>query len=263
MIIDFHSHVGETVGKSLEDLLRSMDEAEMDKSVLFAGGSMKLQNNVLIQYLDQRPDRLYGALYADPLYLETTYIRATFKIHMDKLREQLSHPGIVGMKFYCGYEYFYPSDNSVKPYLNLLQEMGKVAIFHCGDTYTVLKNAKLKYAQPIHIDEIAVDYPNLKIVIAHVGFPWHRDVAEIMYKNDNVYTDISGFVYGSFNDSQTDKFDQMLKEFSCIYDSWDRVLFGSDWPISCQKSYKDVVKKFGLLPTLTENTNSLIKLVTS
>ena len=257
MLIDFHTHIGETVGKHEEDLLRSMDEARIDKSVIFAGLSMKLTNQELVQTMSRHPDRFLGVC---------SVAFSEFKdddIYWEIRKQYLKHESIIGMKFYTGYQYFHPFNDDIKKYLQLLSDLGKVAIFHCGDTYTVLNNAKLKYAQPIHIDEVAVDFPNLKIVIAHMGYPWHRDTAEILYKNPNVYTDVSGFVYGCFDNKQTKNFEKVLEEVNFIYDNnWDRVLFGTDWPISNQKSYYETLKhsyEVHYLDIFSKNTEKLIQ----
>src|SRR5271169_877085 len=89
----------------------------------------------------------------------------------------------------------------------------------------------------------AVDFPRLKIVIAHMGYPWHRDAAEVVYKNRNVYADISGFVYGDFQREDTIKFKRTLDQFIDVAGSAEKLLFGSDWPISNQDSYMRVMTR--------------------
>ncbi len=69
-------------------------------------------------------------------------------------------------------------------------------MFHTGDTYN--PRGKLRYAHPLNIDVVAVDNPGLKLVICHVGNPWILDCMETVYKNKNVYADISGLVLGDF-----------------------------------------------------------------
>lgn len=252
-IIDFHTHVGEVVGKSPDDLLYSMDEAKIDKSVIFAGGSLKLSNEELIKIIEAHPDRFLGAIYFDPT-------KIYYSEYNKNIVELLKYPSIVGAKFYCGYEYFYPNDIFLQNYFQILESRNKLAIFHLGDTYSVVKTAKLKYAQPIYIDDVAVDYPNLKIVMAHMAYPWHRDAAEIMYKNSNVYADVSGFVYGDFTEQDKDKFKTVWNELQLIYGSTDRLLFGTDSPISTQHSYVKTLKELNLFESLTTNTNQLISI---
>jgi len=114
------------------------------------------------------------------------------------------------------------------------------AIFHCGDCLNSVKHAKLKYAHPLLIDEPATDYDDVNFVIAHMGYPWHRDAAQVCYKNPNVYADISGFVYGEFDREDQLKFERTLKEFLDIAGT-DKLLFGTDAPISNQASYVEAL----------------------
>lgn len=239
MIIDFHTHLGSVVNKNPDDLLRSMDKAQIDKSVIIAGEVVGLSNSELMNVIKGHPDRFLGALYGD--YEEPR--KSNFNEF--ELSHLLNHPNIVGIKFYSGYQHNFPYDEAIKYQLNLLELKNKVAIFHCGDTYSVCKNAKLKYAMPIHIDEVAVDNPDLKIVIAHLANPWFIDTAEVMYKNKNVYTDISGFVYGDFTERDQKNFCKVIQEMNLILDptTSDRFLFGTDWPISNQDSYCNFINQ--------------------
>lgn len=67
-------------------------------------------------------------------------------------------------------------------------------MFRPGDTYA--PTGRVKYSRPLHIDDVAADFPELKIVICHVGNPWIKDCMEMVYKNQNGYADISGLVAG-------------------------------------------------------------------
>lgn len=260
LITDFHSHIGETVGKSKEDLLRSMDAAGIERSVVYAGGSLKLNNEELLRTLTAHPDRFYGACsLTSQEFRDPEQVKA--------VEDLLDHESIVGMKFYTGYEHYYPTDEGLNPCLEKIEKHGKVAIFHSGDTYNVKKDAKLKYAKPLAFDDVAVDHPGLKVVIAHMGYPWHRDTAEVMYKNENVYADVSGFVYGEFSEKTAGQFATVLDELQFVYGSWDRLLFGTDFPISNQASYIETLKRMSVLQgskvdifkILTTNTNDFVK----
>jgi Predicted metal-dependent hydrolase of the TIM-barrel fold len=158
---------------------------------------------------------------------------------------------LVGIKFYTGYQHYYPFDlydpNADRPvsahYHNPLQicsELQIPAIFHCGDCLCSYKQSKLKYAHPLNIDEPATDYDDVNFIIAHMGYPWHRDAAQVCYKNSNVYADVSGFVYGNFQSGDKNKFKQTLLEFLDIAEP-NKLLFGSDWPISNQDSYLEAL----------------------
>lgn len=263
MIIDFHTHIGTTVGKSKEDLLASMDEAKIDKSVIIAGNVVGIDNNRLIETLDKQTDRFLGIIAASPLEIgvKPDYID---RITLKNFEDLLKHPSVVGAKFYTGYDQYYANDERVEHFLYLLEKHNKVAVFHLGDTYCVHKGAKLKYAHPLPIDDIATDWPDLKIVMAHYAYPWHKDAAQIMYKNSNVYADVSGFVYGEFKEKDAKNFKKVLEEVEMIYDNnWDRVLFGTDWPLSNQTSYCKTLKELDLFECFNANTNKLINEITT
>src|SRR5208282_4375038 len=93
-----------------------------------------------------------------------------------------------------GYLHFHPADPAYRPYYELAARRRLPFIFHTGDTYSPY--AKLKYAHPLGVDEVAVDHPDVRFVLAHVGNPWMIDAAEVVYKNVNVWADLSGLIVG-------------------------------------------------------------------
>lgn len=129
-----------------------------------------------------------------------------------------------------------------------------------GDTLKTVKSARLKYAHPLAIDDIASDFEEVTFVIAHMGYPWHKDTAAVCYKNDNVYADISGFVYGEFTGKDAHNFDQVITEFTSFTGSHDKLLFGSDFPISDQSSYISTINEIVDVQVLTNNVKKVFKL---
>jgi predicted TIM-barrel fold metal-dependent hydrolase len=152
-----------------------------------------------------------------------------------EVREYIQGGMVKGLKFYCGYQYFYPHSPEMAGAIALAEEFGIPLMVHCGDTYS--PKGKLKYAMPIHIDELAVDHPGLNIVICHLGNPWQAETAEIAYKNKNVYTDISGLVLGSFSDRFEKYMLNHLQNMLLYGVEPDNVLYGTDWPICEMESY--------------------------
>ena len=236
MIIDVHTHIGfnEVIDASAKDLLASLRRAKISKAFVLGGHINACPIPKLIQELEPHKGLLYAIGGISPL--EPT----TFSL--EQLEQWLANGQLHGLKFYPGYEYFYPYENVVQPYLKLLVKYGKPAIFHSGDTFSRVHAAKLKYAQPLHIDDIATDNPELKIIIAHMSYPWVIDAAEVCYKNKNVVADCSGFVYGKFTPSSRSHFAEIVKQFLRVAGSSEKLLFGTDWPISDQQSYVRVVR---------------------
>jgi predicted TIM-barrel fold metal-dependent hydrolase len=140
-----------------------------------------------------------------------------------------------GLKLYPGYEPFYPMDEKLTPVYELAAEMKFPMMIHSGDTYS--PKGKIKFSHPIHVDEVAVDHPDVNFVICHIGNPWIRDCMEVVYKNANVYTDISGLVLGNFSDRFEIYMRKQLEEMLLYGVNPDKVLFGTDWPISSMESY--------------------------
>ena len=103
---------------------------------------------------------------------------------------------IKGINLYCGYEHYYPSNERYQAIYDMCVEYRLPLMIHTGDT--LLITAKVKFAHPLNIDDIAVDNPELNIVMCHLGNPWIADCQEILYKNRNVYADISGLIVGDF-----------------------------------------------------------------
>lgn len=236
MIIDAHTHLGKkTIVATANQLVASMDAAGIDLSLVFAGKLNGLANPQLFADVATHKDRLLAIGSITPLSPDRPSV--------ETVESWLAHGLIRGLKFYPGYEPFYPYDKCVRPYLELLAQHGRPAIFHSGDTFSAVHSAKLKYAQPIHIDDIAVDLPELQIVIAHFGYPWQIDAAEVVYKNRNVWVDCSGFVYGKFNPTAETHFRQVVAQYVQVAGGKDRILFGTDWPISDQSSYLDVMRR--------------------
>jgi predicted TIM-barrel fold metal-dependent hydrolase len=123
-------------------------------------------------------------------------------------------------------------------------EYGCPLMIHTGDTF--LKTAKIKYSHPLNIDDIAVDNPELKIIMCHAGNPWFVDCKEVLYKNTNVYADISGLIVGSFSHFNRDHYISKIKELLNYVGESHRLLYGSDWPICNMGSYLSFVQKLGL-----------------
>jgi predicted TIM-barrel fold metal-dependent hydrolase len=163
-----------------------------------------------------------------------------------ELRSLLTARAIKGLKLYPGYEPFYPGDPKLTPAYLLAEEFDVPVMIHTGDTYA--PSGKVKYAHPLHVDEVAVDFPRVKFLICHLGNPWFRDCMEVVYKNDNVYTDISGLTLGHFDDRFEAYMRQQLKEMILWGVNPNRVLYGTDWPLVSMESYLEFMEELKLPP---------------
>ncbi len=180
-----------------------------------------------------------------------------------ELADLLEEKRILGLKLYPGYESFYPHDPRLRVVYEMAAEFDVPVMIHSGDTYA--PTAKIKYAHPLQIDEVAVDFPTVKFVICHLGNPWFRDCIQVVYKNKNVYADFSGLVLGDFSSRFEKYLKKQLDDLLVFAGEPTWLLFGTDWPICSISSY--VAFMNGLqIPShdkqriLWENTARLFKL---
>lgn len=163
-----------------------------------------------------------------------------------ELRAMLEAREILGLKLYPGYEPFYPADPKLAPAYRLAEEFDVPVMIHCGDTYS--PTGRVKYSHPIHVDDVAVDFPKVRFLICHLGNPWFRDCMEVVYKNENVYTDISGLTLGNFTDRFEAYMRNQLKEMILWGVNPRKVLWGTDWPLVTMESYLQFMDELRLPP---------------
>lgn len=240
MIIDAHTHIhiDGHKEKGVPELLADMDAAGIEMAAVFAATINDLLTEEVLERTAAHQDRLFVVGSVSPLIRK-------FSHGIAKAEEWLAEGRVRALKFYTGYEHFYPADERIRPYMELLRKYDRPAIFHTGDLYDQIKGAKLKYSHPLHVDDLAAEMPDLKIVIAHMGSPWVVDAAQVCYKNANVYADCSGFVYGDFSLRQEERFRDEWGRFDAILEGGaaDKILFGTDWPISDIRPYIEIVRK--------------------
>ena len=127
----------------------------------------------------------------------------------------------------------------------MAKEFDVAVVFHTGDTFD--KKGKLKYADPLTIDEVAVDHPDVRFVIAHCGNPWIESAAEVAYKNDNVYLECSALLLGNLDELPKEQVDTyVVRPISWIFgyvEKPTKLMFGTDWPLTNVKSYVNAYKR--------------------
>lgn len=248
---------------SAERLIKEMDDAGIDKTVLLALDgdfvfsskiSYKEYNNKLAECINQYPDRFIGFAGIDPRRGKEAII---------ELERCIGELGCKGVKLNT-LTGFYPDELSFYPFYKRIGELGAVVLIHTGmgppGTY-------LKYCQPVYVDKIAVDFPKINFIMAHIGDPWTNEAIAVATKNPNVYIDISAW------EPQLKRipfaFFQTLIEAKMTC-GIDKILFGTDWPLFNSfltlKEYVDGIKKMKLpppmkmmgLPEFTEEEKSKI-----
>lgn len=236
MIIDVHTHINNyheervtSLNDSLNKLTDTMAENGVDYALVLSSYKVNEHRPSTEKVVEAISGRKNLGVIAGVSYLNYN--------HRD-LREisEFIEAGLIkGLKFYPGYEPFYPNNIRLKVMYEMAIEYDVPVMFHSGDTYA--PTGKVKYSHPLQIDDLAVDYPDLKIVICHVGNPWIKDCMEVVYKNKNVHTDISGLVLGDFTDKFERYMKQEIEEMITYAGDPKYLLYGTDWPISNMKSY--------------------------
>ncbi len=126
--------------------------------------------------------------------------------------------GFRGLKLYPPYQHFYPNDPMIYPLYEKAVELNIPIMFHTGSS--VYRNSKIKYGDPIHLDEVAADFPELKIIMAHSGRGFWYDRAFFLSRiHKNLYMEIAGLPPK-----------KLLQYFPELEKNADKVIFGSDWP---------------------------------
>lgn len=236
MIIDCHVHLNNYTEDTVETLDRCLDQLHLAMRRNRVDIALILTS---YKVTPGRPGtrRVVEALRDHPhLYVVAGLDYHSFDpAHLAELREYVEAERVRGLKLYPGYQPFYPADPLWRPAYEFAAEHRIPVMIHSGDTYS--PKGKLKYSHPLHVDEVAVDHPEVNFVICHIGNPWIRDCMEVVYKNANVYTDISGLVLGEFTDRFETFMRRQLQEMLLYGVEPDNVLYGTDWPISSMDSY--------------------------
>jgi predicted TIM-barrel fold metal-dependent hydrolase len=245
MIIDVHTHLNNyhiervvSAEECLDNLQATMTANQVDYALILTSYMVNEHRPSLKKVIDLTKDRKNLGVVAAVSYLN--YKEKDLREIADYLKDGL----VKGLKLYPGYEPFYPHDKRLQVVYDLAVEFDVPVMFHSGDTYS--PKGKIRFSHPIHIDDVAVDNPELKIVICHVGNPWIKDCMEVVYKNKNCYADVSGLVLGDFTDHFEMYMKNELKEMILYAGEPKYLLYGTDWPISSMKSYLSFINQLDL-----------------
>jgi predicted TIM-barrel fold metal-dependent hydrolase len=145
---------------------------------------------------------------------------------LDEVR-RLVALGVRGFKFHPNIQAFFPNDEAFYPLYAAIEEAGLPALFHTGHSGIGSGlpgggGIRLKYSNPMLVDDVAVDFPELKIVLAHPSFPWQDEAISVALHKAQVYIDLSGWSPKYFPPQLVRYANTQLR---------DRVLFGSDYPM--------------------------------
>ncbi|MDA8234206.1 MAG: amidohydrolase family protein [Clostridia bacterium] len=136
----------------------------------------------------------------------------------DELEYWVKERGFKGVKLYPTYQFFYPNDSMLYPFYAKAEELGIPVMLHTGSS--VFKGARIKYGDPTFLDDVAVDFPKLNIIMAHSGRGFWYDRAFFLARlHENVYMELAGLPPS-----------RLLTYFPELERNADKIIFGSDWP---------------------------------
>jgi len=159
------------------------------------------------------PDRFVGFAYLDPRRPD----------YMERLRIAVEGYGLKGVKYGPIYNDVPLEDPRLVPVYRYCIEHNLPLTMHMGTTFTRLYGADL--GRPIHVERVALAFPDLKLIMAHMGHPWYEECAIVTRKQPNVYAEISAIYYRRW------QFYNVMMSIQ-EYQVADKIFFGSDYPFS-------------------------------
>jgi predicted TIM-barrel fold metal-dependent hydrolase len=142
-------------------------------------------------------------------------------------RRLIKDYGVRGFKFHPSTQGFYPNDRKAYPLYEAIAGAKLPALFHTGQTgvgagVRAGGGVRLKYSNPLYLDDVAADFPEMPIILAHPSFPWQEEALSVATHKPQVYIDLSGWSPKYFPPILVQYANTLLK---------DKVMFGSDYPV--------------------------------
>ncbi|HET9410572.1 MAG TPA: amidohydrolase family protein [Candidatus Dormibacteraeota bacterium] len=181
------------VRRSLEELARDYEAIDVVAVLLAwdaetATGRPRVPNELVANACREHPERFVGFGSVDPRKGE----RAVAEL------DQIAELGLKGVKLHPSLQAFAPDDEQYWPLFERCEELELAVLFHTGTSGIGAgqpggQGIRLDYARPIRLDAVAAAFPNLNVIAAHFGYPWHLELLAMALHKTNVYIDISGW----------------------------------------------------------------------
>jgi hypothetical protein len=254
-VIDTHLHINfkrphsQEIAKeaginySPAGLLKDMEANNVVRALLM---SVPGQTKASIKFAQKYPGRFWVCGAADPKNLTEKVLK--------EVEAEMAEDKIRALKFYIGYQHYYPDDEDAVPLYRLAIKYDIPVIFHTGDCVSTM--ARLRFSHPLNIDELAFRFPELKIVMAHIGNPWIWDAAEVIYKNENVHADLSGLITGlpaEYKEEYREWVRRQVQD-AIYYCGANNMTFGTDY---CLISHADAIDFFSKLRIKKEDLEKI------
>ena len=227
---------------SLSLFITQLNAAGIDKAVISAedvttrAGGEIVSNEEVKELVDLYPDRLIGFASVDPKRPDA----------LEVLEKAFTKLNLAGLKLSPAMQYFMPGDPCMKPIYEMCIKYNKPILFEAGMTW--VKNSPSKYSNPLNFEEVAIEYPELRMCLGHFGWPWTRETAMLILKYPNLYADTALLYFDSPKQFFQTTFNDQLGEYWIDRMLYDKVMFGSTYPRIEQKRMVKAVDALTLRP---------------
>ncbi|WP_332899448.1 amidohydrolase family protein [Haladaptatus sp. CMSO5] len=193
-------------------------------------GNPPVTNDYVAGVRDEFADFIIGFGSVDPLKDDC----------VEEAERAVNDLGLSGFKFQQIAQGFSPSDPEHEPLWDTIEDLGVPVIFHGGNSTLGAgspggRGLRIKYGNPMLIDDVAATHPDLQILIAHPAFPWEREQLAICQQKGNVYMDFSGWLPKYIDDEWLHYAGTLLK---------DKTMFGTDYPMIGPKKWLDNFREY-------------------
>lgn len=217
-----------------QTLIAQMDEAGIAKSILYAVEApiVYASNEYVHALCEKFPDRLIGFASVTPKDADAPAV----------LESAVRNLGMKGLKLHPPLQDFFPDDQAVFGVYEKAAELNIPVVFHVGTT-PFGSLCRLSQANPLLIDEVAVRFPTLRIMLTHLGTLWHNEAFMVVEKNPNVFIDTAAYV----NEIREILTPDMITRIGA-----DKIIFGTDYPmpyagqLHCMKDFVDCISDLSL-----------------
>ena len=251
----FRSAVSHSTPEEMAEMYAELDIFGVLFQIDFetASGSQPIPNDFIAEVVGRYPKQFVGFGSVDP------WKGAIAVREAERCAKEL---GLLGLKFHPQQQQFFPNDPRFYPLWETAQCLGLIVLFHTGTTGVGVGQPggggiKLKYARPIpYIDDVAADFPELTIIMAHPSFPWQDEQLAMLVHKPNVYMDLSGW--------SPKYFSPLLVQYAKTLVQ-DKVMFGSDYPVISPERWLNDFAGLGFNEDVTQkilidNAKRLLKL---
>ncbi len=291
-IIDGHSHMYQTFApsnklkKSVKEiesfninlLLKRLDEIGVSQFQTMAQEMTRIQgkwlgsNDLSADIQQCAPAKIISFAGAEPLDARD----CLNTVRLKEVKEAVIEKGLKGLLLTPPYGHYYSNDKRVYPFYEMAVELDIPLYFHHSHMFGSPNGCPLKYARIWLLDDVTIDFPELRFNVEHMGYPWTEELLAIMSRSPNVYTDIAMFI-DPYKGSSTQKGRPLLMVrnlgMAREYGVLDRVFYGSDYLGESVDEYVNLLQReitylkdglnrdmeaFGFAPLTSEEMEGLL-----